>query len=99
MEYYQLKQSNLIDYLQSLPEVHQRFSCFDNLEVQEIKDGNMNYAFVVTNSLDSNQSVFVKQVPPYIKVLGEQWPLTRQRMTAEINALNYQSSVCPSVIG
>jgi 5-methylthioribose kinase len=98
MEYYQLKQSNLIDYLQSLPEAQQRFSCFDNLEVQEINDGNMNYAFVVTNTLDSNQSVFVKQAPPYIKVLGEQWPLTRQRMTAEINALNYQSSVCPEML-
>ena len=98
MEYYQLKQTNLVDYLQSLPEAQQRFSSFDNLEVQEINDGNMNYAFVVTNTLDSNQSVFVKQAPPYIKVLGEDWPLTRQRMTAEINALNYQSSVCPEMV-
>ena len=58
----------------------------------------MNYAFIVTNTLDSNQSVFVKQAPPYIKVLGEDWPLTRQRMTAEINALSYQSSVCPEMV-
>ena len=98
MKYYQLKQTNLVNYLQSLPEAQQRFSSFDNLEVQEINDGNMNYAFVVTNTLDSNQSVFVKQAPPYIKVLGEDWPLTRQRMTAEINALNYQSSVCPEMV-
>ena len=98
MKYYQLKQTNLVDYLQSLPEAQQRFSSFDNLEVQEINDGNMNYAFVVTNTLDSNQSVFVKQAPPYIKVLGEDWPLTRQRMTAEMNALNYQSSVCPEMV-
>jgi 5-methylthioribose kinase len=98
MEYYQLNQSNLIGYLQSLPEAHQRFSSFDNVEVKEINDGNMNYAFVVTNTLDSNQSVFVKQAPPYIKVLGEDWPLTRQRMTAEMNALNYQASVCPEMV-
>ncbi|WP_339721344.1 S-methyl-5-thioribose kinase [uncultured Paraglaciecola sp.] len=98
MEYYQLNHSNLIDYLQSLPEVLLRFSSFDDLEVQEIKDGNMNFAFVVTNKQDSNQSVFVKQAPPYIKVMGEQWPLTRQRMTAEIHALNYQSSVCPEML-
>ena len=98
MKYYQLKQTNLVNYLQSLPEAQQRFSSFDNLEVQEINDGNMNYAFVVTNTLDSNQSVFVKQAPPYIKVLGEDWPLTRQRMTAEMNALNYQSSVCPEMV-
>jgi 5-methylthioribose kinase len=98
MEYYQLNQTNIIVYLQSLPKGHLRFSSFDNLAVQEINDGNMNYAFVVTNTLDTNQSVFVKQAPPYIKVLGEDWPLTRQRMTAEINALSYQSSVCPEMV-
>lgn len=98
MEYYQLNQTNLIAYLQSLPEVQQRFSSFDDLEVQEINDGNINYAFVVTNKLDSKQSVFVKQAPPYIKVLGEGWPLTRHRMTAEINALSYQSRVCPEMV-
>jgi len=98
MEYYQLNQVNLVTYLQSLPEVQQLFSSFDDLEVQEINDGNMNYAYVVTNTLDLNQSVFVKQAPPYIKVLGEEWPLNRQRMTAEINALNYQSSVCPEMV-
>jgi 5-methylthioribose kinase len=98
MKYYQLNQANIIVYLQSLPKGHLRFSSVDNLEVQEINDGNMNFAFVVTNTLDTNQSVFVKQAPPYIKVLGEDWPLTRQRMTAEINALCYQSSVCPEMV-
>jgi 5-methylthioribose kinase len=98
MEYYQLTPINIVTYLQSLPEVCQKFSSMDNLEVQEIFDGNMNYAFVVSNKLDVNQSVFVKQAPPYIKVLGEQWPLSRQRMTAEIQALNYQSSVCPEMV-
>ena len=98
MEYYQLTLGNLIDYLQSIPEACRRFSSFDDLAVQEINDGNMNYAFVVTNKLDANQSVFVKQAPPYIKVLGEGWPLTRQRMTAEIHVLSYQSSVCPEMV-
>jgi len=98
MEYYQLNQSNLIDYLQSIPEAQQRFSSFDDLDVQEITDGNMNYAFVVINKHNSDQAVFVKQAPPYIKVLGTEWPLTRQRMTAEINALNYQSRVCPEMV-
>ena len=98
MEYYQLNQNNAVAYLQSLPEVQQRFSSFDNLEVKEINDGNMNYAFVVTNKSDTAQSLFVKQAPPYIKVLGEQWPLSRNRMTAEINALRYQASVCPDMV-
>lgn len=98
MEYFQLSRLNLTDYLRSLPEIQHRFSNFDNLKVQEITDGNMNFAFVVSNKQEPSQSVFIKQAPPYIKVMGEQWPLTRQRMTAEINALNYQSSVCPEML-
>ena len=69
MEYYLLNQANIIGYLQSLPNYLLTFSSFDDLKVQEINDGNMNYAFVVTNTLDFNQSVFIKQAPPYIKVL------------------------------
>ena len=66
MEYYLLNQANIIGYLQSLPGSPLRFTSFDNLEVQEINDGNMNYAFIVTNTLDSNQSVFVKQAKVFI---------------------------------
>ena len=67
MEYYLLNQANIVGYLQSLPKCLLKFSSFDDLEVQEINDGNMNYSFVVTNTLDFNQSVFITQAPPYIK--------------------------------
>lgn len=98
MEYFQLKPDNLIDYLQTLPELNEVFSSFEQLDVQEVTDGNMNYAFTVTNNRAPEQSIFVKQAPPYIKVMGEQWPLTRQRMNAEIAALNYQSTVCAGMV-
>jgi 5-methylthioribose kinase len=99
MKYFLLNQSNIIDYLKSVPELKKRFLSFDNLDVREITDGNMNYAFVVSDTKNSgNNSVFVKQAPPFIKVLGQDWPLSRQRMTCEINALTYQAGICPKMV-
>lgn len=98
MQYYQLDASNLLGFLRSLPEMTTLFSSFEQLEVQEITDGNMNFAFIVTNSQAPNQTVFIKQSPPYIKVMGEDWPLTQDRMTAEMNTLNYHQSVCPEMV-
>ncbi|MEP1386023.1 MAG: S-methyl-5-thioribose kinase [Paraglaciecola sp.] len=94
--YFQLNAENLVSFLASLPEMQSHFSSFQNLGVTEITDGNMNYAFVVSNLDNPEESVFCKQSPPYIKVLGEEWPLTRQRMTAEIEALSFQAKVSPS---
>lgn len=96
MLYFKLTSENLVAFLASLPEMQAHFSSFDNLDVSEITDGNMNYAFVVSNLDKPEESVFCKQSPPYIKVLGEDWPLSRQRMTAEIEALLFQAKVSPS---
>ena len=95
MSYFQLNIGNLVTFLALLPEMQEQFSSFDNLEVTEITDGNMNYAFVVNNLDAPSESVFCKQSPPYIKVMGEDWPLTRERMTAELRALSFQAKVSP----
>jgi 5-methylthioribose kinase len=98
MQYYQLDANNLVGFLRSLPEMSEVFTSFEQLDIQEITDGNMNFAFIVSNSQNPSQSVFVKQAPPYIKVMGEDWPLTRERMAAEINTLNYHQKVCPKMV-
>ncbi|MFT2090234.1 S-methyl-5-thioribose kinase [Paraglaciecola sp. 2405UD69-4] len=96
MSYFQLNANNLVSFLSSLPEMQNRFSGFEYLKVEEITNGNMNFAFVVTNQQNPTESIFCKQSPPFIKVMGEDWPLTRNRMSAEIHALAYQAKVSPS---
>ncbi len=98
MEYYQLNAANLLSYLASLPSMQQRFLSFAPLQVTEVNDGNMNYAFVVKDPRQPTQSIFVKQAPPYIKVLGKDWPLTQERMSAEIKTLSYHGRVCPTMV-
>eukprot|EP00434_Breviolum_minutum_P028256 symbB.v1.2.024996.t1/scaffold2402.1/size80084/3 len=51
------------------------------LRAAEITGGNLNYAFVVQ---DDKAAVFVKQAPDYIKVIGPEAQLTRERMRLEV---------------
>ncbi len=53
-------------------------------QVEEIGDGNLNLVFVVTSP---RGAVIVKQALPYLRVVGEGWPLPLRRTFFEYNAL------------
>ncbi|MFC3120040.1 S-methyl-5-thioribose kinase [Agaribacter flavus] len=95
--YYTLTEQNIVEYLSTVPAMGMLFDDFSALEVKEVCDGNMNYAFIVRSKNKDKSSVFVKQTPPYIKVLGKDWPLSRERMDVEKQALTYQAQVCPTM--
>ncbi|CAN5260292.1 S-methyl-5-thioribose kinase [soil metagenome] len=50
----------------------------------EVGDGNLNLVFIVTGALGS---IVVKQALPYVRVVGESWPMSRERATFEHHAL------------
>ncbi|SIS68786.1 S-methyl-5-thioribose kinase [Neptunomonas antarctica] len=54
------------------------------LRVEEIGDGNINFVYRVTND---QQSVIVKQALPYIRIIGEGWPLSLDRIRIEAQCL------------
>ena len=56
-----------------------------NLTAVEISGGNLNYSFRVSGN-DSGQSIFVKQTPGYVKVLGPTAQLSNERMLLERQA-------------
>lgn len=49
--------------------------------VQEVGDGNLNLVFVVRDA--QGRSVVVKQSLPYVRMVGESWPLSQDRILAE----------------
>jgi 5-methylthioribose kinase len=53
-------------------------------EVKEVGDGNLNLVFVVTSA---QGALIVKQALPYLRVVGEGWPLPLRRSFFEYNAL------------
>jgi 5-methylthioribose kinase len=66
----------------------------DQLKVQEVGDGNLNFVYIVTGP--NGVSIVAKQAVPYIRVVGEGFKLTRDRVWFERNALVSQFQHCPA---
>lgn len=65
------------------------------VDCREIGDGNLNYVFRVRST---GRSVIVKQAPPYLRVAGEGWPLSRSRAEVEARALLVHAKHCPPLL-
>ena len=61
----------------------------DNTEIDsvEIGDGNLNFVYRVYDTKQPVHSLVLKQAPPYIKILGPDYPLPPERLTFEYQAL------------
>ncbi len=86
MAYKILDSSNLQSYLLSLPDIKNFFHT-DTLIISEIGDGNLNFVFLVTAANDPSKQLIVKQAVPYLRCVGESYPLSKERMTYEIRSL------------
>jgi 5-methylthioribose kinase len=63
------------------------------LHITEVGDGNLNYVYIVKNP-SSGQAVVIKQALPYVRCVGDSWPLSLSRATFEHDALVYQRDMC-----
>ena len=59
----------------------------------EIGDGNINYVYVVKGP---KGAVVVKQGLPYIRCVGESWPLSQERLRYEVDSLRAMHAACPA---
>jgi 5-methylthioribose kinase len=72
-------------YLEAAPGVGRRLGGSpDRWRVREVGDGNLNLVFIVTGP---EGAVVVKQALPYLRCVGEGWPLTLDRAWFEYEAL------------
>jgi 5-methylthioribose kinase len=65
-----------------------------DLSCVEFGDGNLNLVFLVTCERTGRQ-VIVKQALPYVRCVGESWPMTFERAYFEHEALKVQKQACP----
>ncbi len=63
--------------------------------VQEVGDGNLNLVFIVEGDAGS---VIVKQALPYVRLVGESWPLQLKRAFFEYHALKRQAERDPGSV-
>lgn len=70
----------------------------EDLDCQEVGDGNLNLVFIVTNKKSPKNQVIVKQALPYVRCVGESWPLTLERSYFEYRALVAEKAACPQFV-
>ncbi|MHA3914085.1 S-methyl-5-thioribose kinase [Halovulum sp. GXIMD14793] len=64
-------------------------------QVQEVGDGNLNLVFIVSGP---DGKVIVKQALPYVRLVGDSWPLPLYRAFYEYHALTRQAARCPGSV-
>lgn len=93
-----LDRDTLPAYLATIPEVVAVLGNEPDPDILEIGDGNLNFVYRVTNPKDPSRAVIVKQAVPYLRMVGEEWPLGRDRMTYEIRALQLYNELVPDLV-
>nr|BAK02290.1 predicted protein [Hordeum vulgare subsp. vulgare] len=84
-EFRPLDEASLVAYIRATPALAASLGGrVDALSVKEVGDGNLNFVYIVTSDAGS---VVVKQALPYIRCVGDSWPMTRERAYFEASAL------------
>jgi len=68
---------------------------FTQWSVREVGDGNLNLVFIVTGA---KGAAIVKQALPYVRLVGESWPLPLKRSFFEYHALVRQGARDPGMV-
>jgi len=95
LEFRRLDERSVVEYVKSVPALSSKLKLElpdHNLTVKEIGDGNLNFVFLLSNS---DHSLIIKQALPYIRCIGESWPLTKDRAYFEATALEEQGRLTP----
>lgn len=96
MAYQALTEQTIIDYIKSRPAVAGMFTPNSELKAKEVGDGNINLVFVVEDE-SNGHSVVVKQALPYVRILGDTWELTRERIRFETQSLLLYNQLAPGL--
>ncbi len=98
MAYYALDNESVLKYVRNRRALDSVIDRKGNLNTDEIGDGNLNQVFIVREAEnESGRAIIVKQALTYLKVAGESWPLTRERMRFETQALLKHNELAPGL--
>ena len=93
--YLALTSETLPGRLGDLPVLADRLGAAAQWHVKEVGDGNLNLVFIVTGP---KGAVIVKQALPYVRLVGESWPLPLIRTFFEYHALTRQAQRDPGAV-
>lgn len=81
------------EYLRAHPALAAVIDVDDIASVDEIGDGNLNLVFIAKDT--AGRGVVLKQALPYVRMVGEGWPMTPERSRFELQALRAHGALVP----
>jgi 5-methylthioribose kinase len=96
-QYHVLTPETVIAYVHHRPELKAIFGD-DPLDAIEVGDGNLNLVFQIWSRVDRQRTVVVKQALPYVRLVGESWPLPADRARIEAQALTIHTHLVPHLV-
>src|SRR4051794_2331758 len=94
--YQALAEDSVAAYLAGVPDVRARLGgAPEAWRVREVGDGNLNLVFIVEGPAGD---VCVKQALPYVRLVGESWPLPLLRAWFEHEAASIQQRNAPGLV-
>ena len=93
--YHPLDTSTVIAYVHSRGELRDIFNEHEALEAVEVGDGNLNLVFKVWAKADPARTIVLKQALPYVRLVGDSWPLPTDRARIEAEALKLEYGFVP----
>jgi 5-methylthioribose kinase len=95
-QYRILRDVDLRDYLARLPAIAAQIGGPPEAwSIGEVGDGNLNLVFIVKGT---KGGIAVKQALPYVRLVGESWPLPLSRSHYEYRALVHQARLAPGLV-
>ena len=90
--------ATLPDYLRQRHAEICMFQPETELRIEEIGDGNLNTVYRVSDAANPARSLVLKHAPPYIKILGPDYPLSTKRLTFESRALDVYNQLANGTV-
>lgn len=87
---------SVVVYVASHPALASRLDANRIASVTEIGDGNLNLVFRLVD--EDGQSLIVKQALPYVRMVGEGWPMTPTRAQKEAHSLKVHHGLTPDLV-
>lgn len=97
MGYAILNETTILDYVKTRPALADVLAPLGAITAREVGDGNLNTVYILESVAQPGQGLVVKQALPYLRILGEDWQLTRERIRFETESLRLYNEHAPGL--
>lgn len=84
------------DYVRSTASLSSRIDADHLTRCEEIGDGNLNLVFLLRDH--QGRGLCLKQALPYVRLVGDGWPMTPDRARHEVEALRAHHALVPELV-